>query len=166
MMVKTGRLAAVFVIAALAGVWVTAQGPAHDFRPDTTFSGSTLTGWHTLGSSQWKAQSGELIGTASGPAGGWLVLDTSYQDLNFFARFRCTGECRTGVIFRLEKNAEGMTGVYVSLNAGELSTFRPTLDAEGRETRREPLRGVGAFIRTVPPPPPGAAPPAAGIVSR
>src|SRR5580765_4082464 len=109
------RLAGVAAVATSAAVWVGAQGPATDFRPDSTFSGSTLAGWHTLGAAQWQAQNGELIGTASG-SGGWLVLDTSYQDLNFFTQFRCVGACRTGVLFRAEKTDQGMTGVYVSLN--------------------------------------------------
>src|SRR3954471_17322902 len=93
-------------IAAAASAWIGAQGPANDFRPDSTFSGSTLAGWHTLGPAQWKAQNGELIGTSSGAGGGWLVLDASYQDLNFFARFRCAGNCRTGILFRAEKTAD------------------------------------------------------------
>ena len=155
------RLAGVFVVIVLAAVWIGAQGPAHEFRPDSTFSGSTLAGWHTLGSSQWKAQNGELIGTATGPDGGWLVLDASYQDLNFFTRFRCTAECRTGVLFRAEKTDAGMTGVYVSLNAGELAAFRVTLDAMGRETKREPLRAVTPFIRSAPALPAAGAPAAA-----
>ena len=156
------RLASLLVIFVAAAVSIGAQGPAHEFRPDSTFRGSTLAGWHTLGSSQWKAQGGELIGTATGAGGGWLVLDESYQDLNFFARFRCTAECRTGVLFRAEKTAAGMTGVYVSLNAGELAAFRVTLDATGRETAREPLRAVTPFIRTAPPPPAPAAAPTPG----
>src|SRR5439155_2130618 len=157
-MARSGiRIAGVVAAAASAVIWVSAQGPANDFRPDSTFSGSTLAGWHTLGAAQWKAQNGELTGTASG-AGGWLVLDDSYQDLNFFARFRCMGECRTGVLFRAEKSAQGMTGVYVSLNAGELAAFRVTLDAEGRETARDALRGVGPFIRSAPAAPAAGAP--------
>jgi hypothetical protein len=159
---KRSRLAGVVTIATLAAVWIGAQGPANDFRPDSTFGGSTLAGWHTLGSSQWKAQNGELIGTATGPGGGWLVLDASYQDLIFFARFRCAGECRTGVLFRAEKTAEGMTGVYVALNAGELAAFRVTLDAAGRETARASLRSVGPFMRSAPPVAPAAAARAGG----
>jgi hypothetical protein len=163
------RAAGVLAVATVAAVWAGAQGPADDFRPDSTFSGSTLAGWHTLGAAQWKAQNGELIGTASG-AGGWLVLDASYQDLNFFTRFWCMGECRTGVLFRAEKTAQGMTGVYVSLNAGELTAFRLTLDAQGRETAREALRGVGPFIRSAPPAPAAGAPargaPAGGVPAR
>ena len=146
------RLAVILAVLTLAAVWIGAQGPPHEFRPDSTFTGSTLAGWHTLGASQWTAQNGELIGTATGPGGGWLVLDASYQDLNFFTRFRCLpeGDCRTGVLFRAEKTDAGMTGVYVSLNAGELAAFRVTLDATGREMAREPLRGVTPFVRSAP----------------
>ena len=97
------RFAGVAAIAALATAWLGAQGPANDFRPDSTFGGSTLAGWHTLGSSQWKAQNGELIGTASGAGGGWLVLDASHQDLHILTRFPCIGECRTGVLFAPKK---------------------------------------------------------------
>lgn len=150
------QLAGIFAVVTLAAAWIGAQGPAHEFRPDSTFTGSTLAGWHTLGSSQWKAQNGELIGTATGPGGGWLVLDASYQDLNFFTRFRCMGECRTGVLFRAEKTPAGMSGVYVSLNPGELAAFRVTLDATGRETGRESLRSVGPFLRAAEPVAPGA----------
>jgi len=156
------RIAGVVAVVVSAAIWVSAQGPANDFRPDSTFRGSTLAGWHTLGTAQWKAQNGELTGTASG-SGGWLVLDDSYQDLNFFARFRCVGECRTGVLFRLQKTDQGMTGVYVSLNAGELAAFRLTLDANGRETKRDALAGAGPFIRTAPvAPAPGTGAPARG----
>ena len=150
------QLAGIFAVVTLAAAWIGAQGPAHEFRPDSTFTGSSLAGWHTLGSAQWKAQNGELIGTATGPGGGWLVLDTSYQDLNFFTRFRCAGACQTGVLFRAEKTDAGMTGVYVSLNAGELAAFRVTLDATGRETARESLRSVGPFLRAAEPVAPGA----------
>ena len=158
MIVRRIRLAGLVATVTLAAAWIGAEGPANDFRPDSTFSGSTLGGWHTLGASQWRAQNGELIGAASGPGGGWLVLDASYQDLDFFARFRCAGECRTGVLFRAEKTADGMTGVYVALNAGELSAFRVTLDAAGREIARDSLRGVGPFIRSAPAAPAAGAP--------
>ncbi len=139
MTISRHRLAGVVAALTLAARWIGAQGPANDFRPDSTFTGSTLAGWRPLGASRWKAENGELTGIASAPGGGWLVLDASYQDLNFFARFRCAGECRTGVLFRAEKTPDGTTGVYVSLDAGELSVFRVTLDASGREVARQAL---------------------------
>jgi hypothetical protein len=63
-----------------------ATGPS--FHPDVTLTGSTLSGWHTFGQTEWRAENGELIATPKG-AGGWLVLDRSYQDIGIYAQFRC-----------------------------------------------------------------------------
>ena len=137
---------------------LTAQGPANEFRPDTTFTGSSLTGWQPLGGADWRAQDGEIIGRPrAGAGGGWLVLDKSYQDVNFFTRFRCTGSCDAGVLFRMQKTDAGMTGVYVALKDGDLKAYRVRLDAEGRESARTELRPVGPFVRAAPPPPDPAA---------
>jgi hypothetical protein len=154
---KTTYLSATLATSIGLGVLLAAQGPASDFRPDSVFTGSALSGWHIVGSADWKAESGEISASVRpGGPGGWLVLDRSYQDLDFFTRFRCLGDCQTGVLFRLEKTADGMTGVYVSLTKGDLATYRLTLDAEGHETKRQPLRPVGAFVRTAPAPNPSA----------
>ena len=137
---------------------LSAQGPANEFRPDSTFTGSSLTGWRPLGEADWQAQDGEIIGRprATG-GGGWLVLDRSYQDVNFFTRFRCSGSCDAGVVFRLQKTDAGMTGVYVSLKENDLKTYRVRLDANGASMMRTELRPVGPFFRAAPPPPDPAA---------
>lgn len=135
-------------------VILTAQGPANEFKPDTTFTGSSLTGWRPLGEADWQAQDGEIVGRPRTNArGGWLVLDKSYQDVNFFTRFRCAGSCDAGILFRMQKTDAGMTGVYVSFKENDLKTYRVRLDAEGRETMRTELRPVGPFVRAAPPPP-------------
>ena len=114
---------------------LTAQGPANEFTPDTTFTGSSLTGWTPLGAADWQAQAGEIVGRPrAGGQGGWLVLDKFYQDVNFFTRFRCTGPCQAGVLFRLRKTGTGMTGVYVSLKDDDLKTYRITLDRRPRNS--------------------------------
>jgi len=138
----------VVAIAAL----LSAQGPASEFIPDTTFSGSSLNGWTTLGAADWQAQSGEIVGRPRSAEGGWIVLGKSYQDVNFYTRFRCSGPCEAGVLFRLRKTEAGTTGVYVSLAAGDLKTYRVALDAEGRITKRDPLRPAAPFLRVAPPP--------------
>ncbi len=139
--------------AACVSALVRAQGPASDFVPDTTFQGSVLTGWTPLGGGTWRAVNGEVIGTptAGGGPGGWLVLGRSYQDLSFFSRFRCTGACDAGVLFRLQDTGDGKSGIFLSLKDGDLATYRLTLDAAGREVKREPLRAVGPFVRSAPP---------------
>jgi hypothetical protein len=117
------------------------------FVPDWTFHGSDLKGWHVLGQAEWHAVQGELIGKPTSEAGGWLVLDKSYQDVQFFASFRCSGDCKTGVLLRAQKTANGMQGLYVSLTQGDVVTYRVSLDAQGRELSREKLAPAAGNIR-------------------
>ena len=98
------------LIASLAAVPVLLSAifaATHDFTPDFTFRGSALTGWHTLGHANWRAENGEIIATPQTPDGGWLVLDKGYQDVKFYTEFRCTGACDAGVLLRAEKTPEG-----------------------------------------------------------
>ena len=133
-------------VAALAAAVIFAAVPP-DFVPDWTFQGSTLKGWHVLGQAEWRAEKGELIGTPKSAAGGWLVLDKSYQDVEFFASFRSSGSPKTGVLLRAQKTESGMKGVYVSLTQGDVATYRVTLDAQGQELSREKLRPATGTIR-------------------
>ncbi len=150
----------VFGAVAVGGLLVLAgfaAGP--NFLPDSTFKGSTLAGWHVLGQADWSAHEGELTGKVkAGGKGGWLVLDQSYQDAEFYASFRCATDCSTGVLLRAEKTPDGMKGLYVALT-GEPGLFKVTLDAEGQELHREKLRAAGGTIRFAPP---ANAPAAAG----
>jgi hypothetical protein len=127
-----------------------AQGPATDFKPDTIFTGSGLGPWTVVGDGAWTTDKGEVTGKA-GQGGSWLVLDRSYQDLNFFSRFQCSSPCDAGVLFRVQERPGGRTGILVSLRDGDLATYRVELDAAGREVRRDPLRPVGPFVRSAPP---------------
>src|ERR1051325_7154451 len=77
-----------------------------NFVPDATFTGSALTGWHALGQADWRAEKGELIAKPKNENGGWLLLDRSYQDIQFAADFRCEGPCRSGVLLRAEKTTD------------------------------------------------------------
>jgi hypothetical protein len=109
-----------------------------DFKPDGTFSGASLTGWHPLGSADWQAQNGELVGRSKGDAGGWLIMDKPLQDLQLFANVRCEAPCKTGVLLRAEKTPDGgLKGVYVSLADADFVSYRLTLAADGREVQRE-----------------------------
>jgi len=92
-------------LAALLLAPVFATGPT--WIPDVTFKATSLAGWHVLGQADWRAQNGEVVGTVKpGGSGGWLVLDRSYQDVGFYASFRSTGDCRTGVLLRAENCAD------------------------------------------------------------
>ncbi len=126
------------------------------FLPDVTFDGASLDGWHSWGQSDWRAENGEFIGTPKQGAGGWLMLDRSFQDIGFHALFQCSGDCKTGVLLRAEKTPTGMTGVLVSLNEGDLACYRVVLDSQGQEVERQPLRSIGGIVRFAPPLDPNA----------
>lgn len=124
-------------IAAFAIHGAHAAGPT--FRADTIFTGSSLSGWHTLGQADWKAQNGEITGAPKQPSGGWLVLDQSFQDIGFYANVTCNGGCKTGILVRAEKTANGMKGILVSVNENDLASYAVTLDAQGNELSRQKL---------------------------
>ena len=101
-----------FAGAAVAmGAVIFAASP--NFVPDYVFKGSALTGWQKLGAGEWRAENGEIIASAA-ESGGWLMLEKSYQDVQIYTSFRCTGACKPGVLLRAEKSPEGMKGVLVS----------------------------------------------------
>jgi hypothetical protein len=141
-MVRRMTCAAGAVSGLLAAICFAAQS----FIPDATFKGSTLAGFHVLGQADWRAENGELIGTPK-QGGGWLVLDKSYQDVEFSASFRCSAGCKTGILLRAEKTPVGMKGIYVSLAEGDLASYRMTLDPEGRELSREKLAPASGMVR-------------------
>ena len=91
-----------------------------------------------LGQADWKAQNGELVGRPTSEAGGWLMMDKPFQDLQFYANVRCEAKCRTGVLLRAEKTADsGLKGVYMSYADGDFVSYRVTLNGQGQETSRE-----------------------------
>ena len=139
------------VVAALAALSIVPLGGTRStFVPDWTFKGSTLAGWHVLGAAEWKAVDGELVGTPNSTDGGWLVLDKSFQDVEFGADFKCVSGCRTGVLLRAEKTPTGMKGVFLSLDAGDVGGYAVTLDANGKIVTRERLRPGGGLMRVAP----------------
>jgi hypothetical protein len=137
------------VLSSFAVIHLTAQ----NYVTDTTYKGTSLTGWQVVGEAAWRAEAGEYIGTPKTAGGGWLMLDKSMQDTGVFANFRCSGGCKTGVLLRAEKTANGFKGIYVALTGEEVASYAVTLDATGKETSRERLRAAGGQIRFAPPPP-------------
>jgi Domain of Unknown Function (DUF1080)/FG-GAP-like repeat len=128
-----------------------ASGPS--FHPDVTMDGASLKDWHTFGQADWRTEKGEIVGTPKAGAGGWLVLDHSYQDTALYAEYRCTGGCVTGVLFRAEKTSSGgLKGTYVELSDPDLPAYDVTLDAQGQILERNKLRRGGGLVRVAPPP--------------
>ena len=122
---------------------------SQNFIPDAVFKGSALTGWHKLGQADWRAENGEIVGAPKSDSGGWLVLDKGYQDVAFYASFRCAGPCKTGVLMRAEKTPDGgMKGVYVSLSDNDIASYDLALDPQGKELSRAKLgSGPGPMAR-------------------
>lgn len=136
---------------------VIASGP--DFLPDIKLSGENLMGWHALGHADWKAENGEIIGRPN-QTGGWLVFDKSYQDIQFYAEYKCTAGCVTGLLMRAEKTADGgMKGVYVSLSdttndMENLAGYDVTIDGQGKIASATREQRGGGFMRIISPWPP------------
>ena len=126
------------------------QGDRAMFVPDWTFKGNTLTGWRVLGEASFRALNGEIIGTPQSPAGGWLILDKSFQDVEVGFDFQMPSGAKTGLLLRAEKTPSGTKGVYVSLSEGEQGAYAVTLDANGKELTRERLRSGGGLMRVAP----------------
>jgi hypothetical protein len=93
------------------------------------------------------------------------MLDRSLQDVAVFASFKCLQGCETGILLRAEKTSTGMKGIYVALT-GDLTSYRVTLDAQGRMLTREPLRPGGGQMRIAPPADPNAPARGAGTPAR
>ncbi len=123
------------------------------FMPDQTFKGSSLKGWHAVGSADWQAKDGELIGKAKPGSNGWLVLDNSYQDIGFHALFKTAGNSESALLFRREKTDDGYRGVLLSLKKDDVVPYSVTYDAQGKELKREKLRPAGGINYRMAPPP-------------
>jgi len=121
----------------------------HDFVPDHVFRASSLAGLRTIGQADWRASNGEITGTPQNQGVGWLVLDKSYQDVQFHTEFRCAAGCDAGLLVRTEKTSDGgLKGVYISLNEETMGSYDLTLSAEGKELSRKRLpRSTGVFAR-------------------
>jgi hypothetical protein len=153
---RASLAAAAIVATAFASI---IHAASTNFAPDVVFTGSSLNGWQPIGQATWRAENGEIIGTPTAAAGGWLLANKPYQDVAVFSAFRCAAGCQTGVLLRAERTPEGgVKGVFVSLNEGDLAAYRVTLDRQGTQTSKERLRGPGGGQLRVALPPPDPQP--------
>ena len=137
---------------------VSGAGPS--FRPDDRFQGSTLAGWHPQGEAGVAHRKGRDYRRSKTPAGGWLVLDRSYQDAEFFARSSAPPVQDRRSPAGRENRRRRHEGHLSLAERGRCGTLiRVALDARGSELKRTPLRFPGGGrIRIAPPPAPAAAP--------
>ncbi|MCC7009642.1 MAG: VCBS repeat-containing protein [Acidobacteria bacterium] len=147
--------------AAAAGVTMplTLHGQIGTFAPDWTFTGAALTGTRQVGQANWTATNGEIVAVPSSPAGGWLLLPGGFQDVQVGGEFRCSGECRVGVMLRSETAPDGTKGLYGVLAGGARAAQAIVVGADGAIGAPEPLtRPAPGQYRLAPPAPqPGAA---------
>src|SRR5579871_6184850 len=130
-------LVAIFVMTVAIEAY--ADGPV--FRADYIFQGSSLNEWKQVGNATWKAQDGEIIGTAKSPDGGWLFLDGKMlADVGLFSEVSCPAKCEAGFLFRAEKTDTGMKGLFVSLSSDDRNSYAVTLDANGKILTKEKLQ--------------------------
>jgi hypothetical protein len=145
------RFTLVISILVLAAVFSAPTGASNgNFVPDWSFKGSALTDWQPLGQVDWRAENGEIIGVPRSPEGGWLFLNQSFQDVQIAFSVRCAAACRTGVLLRAERTADGgRKGILLSFSPGDTAAYAVTIDGQGRETNRERLRAGGGQTRFV-----------------
>ena len=94
------------VMSAAPGGQTPPPAVAANFVPDWTFKGTSLNGTDHIGQATWRVENGEIIGTPTGPDGGWLLINPGYQDVQFAGAFRCAAACTAGVMVRSEKTRE------------------------------------------------------------
>ncbi|SEW53967.1 FG-GAP-like repeat-containing protein [Chitinophaga arvensicola] len=141
------------------------------FEPDYRFTGTGMKGWTSQGNASWVSRNGDITATAKPGKSGWVLLDSSYQDVGFHALFKAAPGTEAGFLFRAEKTDNGIQGIFVSIKNDTTTAYRITLKADGTEVQRTPLRAAGSIVRlALPPKPessnnnnqPGRRPPAAG----
>jgi len=140
-------------VLALAGIalWMSSAQANKNFVPDSTFTGSALGQWRTVGNATWRAENGEIIGTPKTAEGGWLIMDKPLQDTQFAATYQCTGGCKAGVMLRTEATPAGIKGVFVQLPDGtdQAGSFALKLDPQGHEVSREALPRANGTVRVL-----------------
>src|SRR5476651_1228038 len=129
--------------------------------PDYVYKGSSLSGWHTLGNADWKANNGIITVKANGTA-GYLISDRGFQDIHLRTLYRADAGAEVGFLFRMEKTSDGFKSFLVSIKETELGFYKVTLDAQGKETKREALSPAGGIIRQAPAPDPNGRAPERG----
>jgi hypothetical protein len=141
------------------------RAPSLTFKPDYTLEGSNLDGWEKIGAGDWRAKEGELTEMpGSDGVGSLLMSKPSFQDVAVNVQFKCAPGAEAGIVFRLQKIDEGWKGVLISIKDGEIADYAVTFDADGKESKREPLQVAGGnnLMRVAPTPPADARPARSG----
>ncbi len=119
------------------------ESPAPDFIPDRSYTANEMAGYTSFGDAAWRAD-GELIKGSIEPEGkgGWLFFDEVYQNLAFYAKFKCEEPCDAGLVFRIENEGEdsGAKAVMISIEGETLHPYKISLNKSGDVTSRVSLQ--------------------------
>src|SRR5882757_2538199 len=118
------------------------------FVPDFTLSGSGgWSGWQSVGDVDWRGnESGSWSAVVkSNGSGGFILSNHSLQDAVVHMEFKCSEGAEAGVLFRMEKTADGWKGVLVSVKGGEVASYAIAFEKNGKELKREELKRPGGY---------------------
>lgn len=126
------------------GAALVAQGQTGlTFKPQFTFSGSSLAAWKSASATQWQARDGEIVGKVQGGQVGVLISGQKLQDVAVHFAFQSAPPVEVGVLLRFEQTTDGFKGILVSVKNGEVESYSIGFDAQLQETKRELLRTIG-----------------------
>ena len=81
--------------------------------PDYVYKGSALSGWHTLGNADWKANNGMITVKGNGTP-GYLISDRGFQDIHLRILYKTDANTEVGFLFRMEKTSDGSKGFSIN----------------------------------------------------
>lgn len=133
---QASRLA--LIAALMAASTAHAAGPT--FEADRIISAADVKAARQLGAARWTTDaSGQIVGTPTSAAGGWLLLPVELANVAGFMEFSCAAACTAGMLLRAEPTASGgLRGVLLSA-AAPGGVFAVELAADGTEISRQPL---------------------------
>ena len=135
-------LAAVFVF--LTAIFAA----THDFVPDFSFQGSSLTGWHSLGPASWRAQNGEIIAT---PQSRRRRLAGDGQGLSgrrvLHGRCAAPRNAMPASCCERKRRPTAAGRESTSSLSGEGGSYDLTLNADGKELSRTRSAASGRAVR-------------------
>lgn len=132
---------------------------SNDRRDSAIFDGTSLSGWHTKGSAQWRVENGSIVGIIPDSGGaGALVLDAGHEDFKFSFQFK-SENAQPSVLLRdapvaWSRNSHPHTpdaqtrGILVPLTGPEAGRlYLVTYNPDGAELSRKLLpKPVGEHV--------------------
>ena len=98
------------------------QTQAAEPCPEVLFNGKDLTGWNTVGSAEWTAESGVLKGGQNGDPSRWglIISEKDFQDFDMSLEFKIDehGKYNSGVYLRHRQGTSRRRGYQINIGRG------------------------------------------------